>query len=67
MQIVLDGYLTAKQYEWEEKPKFNWTLYDPTKYDKNSVLIRRESITLEVDDNLDLESLRIFRNKTALL
>ena len=56
---TLDGFVVARQYDWEDKPTFSWMPCDPTEWDKDSVVVNPLSIEVEIPDTFDIRPYRI--------
>ena len=59
MKVTVQGFIVAKQYDWEEKPSFSWSAYDPTEWDKECAIVRPHEIEFDVPDNFDFRPIRI--------
>lgn len=56
---TLDGFVVARQYDWEDKPTFSWMPCDPTEWDKDSVVVNQLSIEIDIPDTFDIRPFRI--------
>lgn len=59
MQVTVEGFIVAKQYDWESKTSFSWSAYDPTEWDKDCAIVGPHTITFEVPDDFDIRPYRI--------
>lgn len=59
MKVTVEGFIVAKQYDWEEKPSFSWSAYDPTEWDKDCAVVGPHTITFDVPDDFDIRPVRI--------
>ena len=69
MKVTVAGFIVAKQYDWDEKPSFSWSAYDPTEWDKECAIVGPHTIEFDVPEDFDIRSARIAtltRQKEAL-
>jgi hypothetical protein len=59
MKVTVEGFIVAKQYDWEDAPQFSWSRFDPTEWDKDSAIVCAHSIELEIPDSFDIRPARI--------
>ena len=59
MKVTVQGFIVAKQYDWEEKLSFLWVKYDPTSYDKDCAIVGPHEIEFDVPDDFDFRPFRI--------
>lgn len=59
MKVTVEGFIVAQQYEWDDAPKFSWSAFDPTNYDKDCAVVGPHTIEFEVPDNFDFRPVRI--------
>lgn len=59
MKVTVQGFIVAKQYEWEDAPSFSWSAFDPTSYDKDCAIVGPHEIELDVPDDFDFRPFRI--------
>lgn len=66
---TIDGFIVARQYDWDEQPTFSWMPYDPTEWDKDTVVVAAHSVDIDVPDNFDIRPFKILtleRRKTEI-
>ena len=56
---TLEGFVVARQYDWEEEPTFSWMPCDPTEWDKDSVVVNQLSIEIDIPDTFDIRPFRV--------
>lgn len=59
MKVTVQGFIVAKQYDFEDTPTFTWSSFDPTPYDKDCAIVRPHEVTFEVPDDFDFRPIRI--------
>lgn len=59
MKVTVQGFIVAKQYEWEDAPSFSWSAFDPTSYDKDCAIVGPHEIEFDVPDDFDFRPFRI--------
>jgi hypothetical protein len=59
MKVTVEGFIVAQQYEWDDAPRFSWSAFDPTSYDKDCAVVGPHTIEFEVPDNFDFRPVRI--------
>ena len=59
MKVIVEGFIVAKQHDWEEKPSFSWLAYDPTEWDKDCAVVGPHTITFDVPEDFDIRPVRI--------
>lgn len=69
MKVTVEGFIVAKQYDWDEKPSFSWSAYDPTEWDKECAIVGPHTIEFDIPEDFDIRPVRIAtltRQKEAL-
>lgn len=59
MKVTVQGFIVAKQYDWEDAPSFSWLAFDPTPYFKDYVIVGPHEIEFDVPDDFDFRPIRI--------
>ena len=59
MKVTVEGFIVAQQYEWDDAPRFSWSAFDPTSYDKDCAIVGPHTIEFEVPDDFDFRPVRI--------
>lgn len=59
MKVTVEGFIVARQYDWEEKPSFSWLPCDPTEWDKECAIVGPHTIEFDVPDDFDIRPVRI--------
>jgi len=58
MKVTVEGFIIAKQYDWEDAPTFTWLPFKPT-FDRDYVIIAPHTITYDIPDGFDMRPARI--------
>lgn len=54
MQVTINGFITWRQYEWENKPTYSFSMYNPQELHINDEFVVMEhSITVDVPEQFD--------------
>ena len=56
---TLEGFVVARQYDWEDQPTFSWMPCDPTEWDKDSVVVNQLAIEIDIPDTFDIRPFRV--------
>jgi hypothetical protein len=61
MKITLNGYIVARQYDWDTKPRFEFIHYDPSDvaFDTTAVKVQAHFIEVDIPDNFDIRPFQI--------
>jgi hypothetical protein len=59
MKVTVQGFIVAKQYEWEDAPSFYWLRFDPTSCDKDCAIVGPHEIEFDLPDDFDFRPFRI--------
>lgn len=59
MKVTVEGFIVAQQYEWDDAPRFSWSAFDPTSYDKDCAVVGPHTIEFEVPEDFDFRPVRI--------
>jgi len=58
MKVTVQGFIVAKQYDWEDAPTFSWLPFEPT-FVKDYVNVGPHEITFDIPDGFDMRPARI--------
>lgn len=53
MNIRIDGFITYEKSPWDEKPRYSFYSFDPTKYNTDIVIVMEHSFYVEVPNSFD--------------
>ena len=59
MKVTVQGFIVAKQYDWEDATSFSWSAFDPTSYDKDCAIVGPHEIEFDVPNDFDFRPFRI--------
>jgi len=59
MKVTVEGFIVAQQYEWDDTPKFSWSAFDPTQYDKDCAIVGPHTIEFDVPEDFDFRPVRV--------
>ena len=59
MKVTVEGFIVAQQYEWDDAPRFSWSAFALTSYDKDCAIVWPHTIEFEVPDDFDFRPVRI--------
>lgn len=62
MKVTVEGFIVAQQYEWDDAPRFSWSAFDPTSYDKDCVIVGTHTIEFKVPDDFDFKDWAEYRD-----
>jgi len=61
MKITLNGYIIARQYDWETKPRFEFIHYDPNEatFDTSAVKVQAHMFEVDIPNDFDIRPFQI--------
>ena len=59
MKVTVEGFIVAQQYEGDDAPRFSWSAFDPTSYDKGCAVVGPHTIEFDVPEDFDFRPVRI--------
>ena len=61
MKVTINGYIVARQYDWEKTPHFEFLHYDPSTatFDASAVKVQAHMFEVDIPDNFDIHPYQI--------
>lgn len=54
MEVTIKGFITWRQYEWEDKPTYHFSMYNPQELNiSDEFMVMEHSITVDVPADFD--------------
>jgi len=57
MKVVIDGFIIARQHNWEDTPTFLWSQHNPSRLSsRETVAVMPHKIAFDVPDDFDFSA-----------